>query len=259
MNNIFQLPFKNHAKLYLYDVLYDITVTGGEDITKPLKKAGALASATFSHEGATGEAIGLALEQLKTIQAGVVQVNGNLERTSPRNAILIMLFSKTVGIAVFVVGTAFFSSAQLLAQPMAVITLTLLLAAAVFSRAIASYVTTAVARPEPMIHVFVNSPSEANQIIAKVMMMTRNGQRDPDDPVCTIQIEVKGHIFVDCKRVAKRSPWYIKVLGIMAEPFDLAKMVRQTSISDTKTPVMKGYGRGDEESTDALELEHLRR
>lgn len=72
-------------------MLYDITVTGGEDITKPFKKAGALASATFSHEDATGEAIGLALEQLKTIQAGVVQVNGSLERTSPRNAILIMV------------------------------------------------------------------------------------------------------------------------------------------------------------------------
>lgn len=174
LDNFVQLPFKNYYKLYLSDVPYDITVTGGEDITKGLKRAGALGSATFSDEDSTGDAIGIALGQLRTVQAGVVQVNGSLERASPRNAILVMfsivthgtagrstrlyrLFSKITSIAVFVVGTAFFSSAQLLGPPMAVMVLTLLLAAVVFSRAIASYITSAVERSEPMIHVMVNS------------------------------------------------------------------------------------------------------
>lgn len=42
------------------------------------------------------------------------------------------------------------------------------------------------------------------------------------------QVEVDGHVFVDCKRVTHRSPWYVSVLGILASPFDLATLVRKS-------------------------------
>ncbi len=225
------------------DVPYDITVSGGEDITKKLEHAGTLEEAAISSEESIGLAIGSALKQLNTVQAGMLHVNGSLEHTSPRNSLLIMvsvigtggkrrinsfwrLLSKSTSIAVFVTGTALFASAQLVALPMAVMALTLLLAAAVFGRAIASYITLTVGRSEPMIHVMVNSVSEANQLVAKIMLISRNRQRFSEHPARAIQVEVDGHIFVDCKRVAKRSRWHVNFLGIMAKPFDLAKLVR---------------------------------
>ncbi|KAK2604007.1 hypothetical protein QQS21_003843 [Conoideocrella luteorostrata] len=279
LDNYAQLPFKNYAKLYLSDVPYDITVAGGEDITKSLQKSGVLDSNT-PPEDATGEAIGLALEQLKTVQAGVVYVNGSLERAQPRNAVLVMvsvvsrgtakrsirllrLLSKTMSIAVFVVGTAFFSSAQLLAPPVAIMVLSLLLAAAVGTRAVATYITTVVGRSEPMIHVMVNSQSEANKIIAEIMMLTRHDRRDPNDPVRAIQIEVDGHVFVDCKRVTRRSRLFVAVLGIMAEPFDLASIVKRTSArgwsnySGRSISEWRSQGMGDVETAEMLGPAHL--
>lgn len=103
-----------------------------------------------------------------------MHLDGGMEHAAARNAILVIvsvvidgkasrltralrLLSKLLSITVFVVGTAFFSSAQLLAPTMAVMVLTILLAAAVFSRAIASFIISAVERSEPMIHVLVHS------------------------------------------------------------------------------------------------------
>lgn len=60
---------------------------------------------------------------------------------------------------------------------MAVIALTILLAAAVFGRTITSYITTSVGAYEPMIHVIVNSRSEAYQVMARIMLLMQNKGR----------------------------------------------------------------------------------
>ncbi len=190
-----------------------------------------------------GTQVELALKQLPTLLAGTISIDGSLERTEPRNAILVMvsviddgmstlqsfwrLLSKAVSIGVFVTGTAFFASVQLLALPMAVMVVTLVLAAGVFGRAIASWITDRVSRAEPLIHVIVNTKEEACQIIAKILMLNKNSKDTPESEMRAIQVEINGHIFVNCRRVAKRSPWHIRILGIMAEPFDLARFIRR--------------------------------
>ncbi|KAH7021005.1 uncharacterized protein B0I36DRAFT_387802 [Microdochium trichocladiopsis] len=261
-----QLPFSDQFKLFLSDVPYIISVTGGEDITQSLEKAGSGDNTTISPNVETGKAIERAVGQLQTITPGVVHIISGTETTSPRNAILIIvsvigsegdegsrlnaqsfwrLLTKSASIAVFVTGTAFFASAQLLALPMAVMALTLLLAAAVFGRAIASYITTSVGTSEPMIHVIVNSRSEAYQVIARIMLLTHDSPRREQNveaaagaaAVRDIQIELNGHIFVNCKRVAQRSRWWLNVLGIMAKPYDLAGVTRRRARGYELLPV----------------------
>ncbi|KAH7312528.1 hypothetical protein B0I35DRAFT_437225 [Stachybotrys elegans] len=239
-----QLPFEQQTKLYISDVPYNIKVTGGEDVTAELKAAGTLGSGAMTRDEEMAQNIGQVLSQLGTVKAGTVRITDSVIHTSPRNAILVMvsviresigwkrsvlrIFIKCCSLGVFVMGTALFASAQLLSMLMAVMGLTILLAAVVFSRAIATLIIAAVDLYEPMVHVMVNSESEANQVIAKIMMLT---SRDDSDRRQTrdIQVEIDGHVFANCRRVATRSKWYMTVLGIMGSPYDLAKVDRQSA------------------------------
>lgn len=237
-----------------------------------MEKAGSGDNTAISPNIETGKAIERAVGQLKTITPGIVHIVSGTETTAPRNAMLIIvsvigsegeegsrlnaqsfwrLLTKSASIAVFVTGTAFFASAQLLALPMAVMALTLLLAAAVFGRAIASYITTSVSTSEPMIHVIVNSRSEAYQVIARIMLLTHDSPRREQNAeagaaaVRDIQIELNGHIFVNCKRVAQRSRWWLNVLGIMAKPYDLADVTRRRAAGYKLLPVTSSSPNSD--------------
>jgi hypothetical protein len=126
------------------------------------------------------------------------------------------LLSKSISIAVFVTGTAMFASVTLVSLPMAVMVLTLVLSAGVFSRAIAGWLVRRVSEKEPMIHVIVNSEDEANHAICRILKIEiANG---PD-----IQVEINGHVFVNGRRVASRSPWHVAILGVLANPYDLRR------------------------------------
>lgn len=123
--------------------------------------------------------------------------------------------SKSISVAIFVTGTAIFASVNLLSLVVAVAVLTLTLAAGVFGRAIASWIVTRASETEPMIHVIAATRQEAYQAIAEILCLKSNDGRP-------FQMEFKGHIFINGRRVASRSPLKVAILGMLAEPYDLA-------------------------------------
>ena len=138
---------------------------------------------------------------------------------------VLRLLSKCTGIAVFVTGTALFASVHLLALPVAVITLTLILAVRVFGRAITGWIVSGVGMTEPLMYVIVNTTREAQRLIARILSFDEHGGREfGEKEVRKVQVELRGHVFVGQRCVARRSPGWLKTLGILAEPFDLRKL-----------------------------------
>ncbi|KAL8713107.1 MAG: hypothetical protein Q9220_002628 [cf. Caloplaca sp. 1 TL-2023] len=224
-----QLPFKETWKLFVSDIPYDAKVRGGDDIVTPFQKP--------------ANSVGQVLHQLASVKAGTVTLYGSKQKTQPRNSVLIVvsvinygdqrigsffrLLSKCTSIATFIVGTALFASVQLLALPMAVLTLTLVLAAGVFGRAIIGWIVVGVSKTEPLLHVIVNSTHEAQKVIKRILELDTYGVEEPEGhETRRLQIELNGHIFVNQRRVGHRSPWLLRSLGVLAQPFDLRKLDR---------------------------------
>ncbi|KAL8833476.1 MAG: hypothetical protein Q9170_004250 [Blastenia crenularia] len=226
-DNWAQIPFKETWKLFVSDIPYDVTVSNGDKIKKKLEKP--------------YPSVNEFLSQLSSMRNGTAIFSGSREYARPRNSVLIMvsvikdsnerigpylrLFTKCTSIATFVTGTAFFASVQLLALPVAVMTLTLVLAAGVFSRAITGWIVSGVNQTEPMLHVIVNSTQEAQHVIARILSMDEDSEvQVDDDEARKIQVEIDGHIFVEQRRVARRTPWHIRILGVLSRPYDLRKV-----------------------------------
>ncbi|KAL8947288.1 MAG: hypothetical protein Q9222_006416 [Ikaeria aurantiellina] len=222
-----QLPFKETWKLFVSDIPYDAKIRGGDDIVAPFQKP--------------ANSVGQVLHQLASVKAGTVTLYGSKQKTAPRNSVLIVvsvinygdqrigslfrLLSKCTSIATFIVGTALFASVQLLALPMAVMTLTLVLAAGVFGRAIIGWIVVGVSKTEPLLHVIVNSTHEAQKVIKRILELDTYGVEEPEGHENRrLQIELNGHIFVNQRRVGHRSPWLLRSLGVLAQPFDLRKL-----------------------------------
>ena len=77
------------------------------------------------------------------------------------------LLSKSLSVGVFVAGTAIFASVTLLSLIMAIVVLTLTLAAGIFGRAIASWIVVRVSGTEPMIHVISSAEQEPTRLSLK--------------------------------------------------------------------------------------------
>ncbi|KAL8800848.1 MAG: hypothetical protein Q9182_004868 [Xanthomendoza sp. 2 TL-2023] len=224
-------------KLFVSDIPYDVKVRGGDSITAKLDKP--------------EQSVDRVLQALASLKAGTATVQGSRQYTRPRNAVLVVisvvnhgdqqirsllrLLSKCTSIATFVSGTALFASVQLLALPIAVMVLTLVLAAGVYGRAITSWIVQGVSKTEPLIHVIVNSTQEAQHVIARILSLDEYGTEDIEFPneseVRSLQVELHGHVFVKRRRIAHRTPWYLRTLGVLAQPFDL----RNVDISKMST------------------------
>ena len=219
LENRAQIPFVESWKLYVSDVPYDTRIRDGDAVLPKIKSSVANAKHI--------------LHQLGSLRAGRVTLFGSSEKTRPRNAVLVMisvvaprdysrarslfrLGSKVLSITVFVTGTAIFGAAQLLALPVAVLVLTLILAAGVLSRATTAWIVSRIGKTEPLIHVIASSTEEAQRVIANILSIEPQNRG--------VQVELGGHIFVNQRRVASRSVWWVRSLGVLAEPFDLRKV-----------------------------------
>ena len=251
--NWIQVPSKETWKLFVSDIPHDVVIHNGDSIIAKLQK---------SYQSVTS-----ILQQLGTLRAGSVFLRGSQQYTRPRNTILIMvsvvkdgdavvgalsrLASKYASIATFVTGTAFFASTQLLAGSVAVLTLTLVLAAGVFSRAITRWIVQGVSKTEPMLHVIVNSTQEAQHVIARILSLDEE-YTGTQDELRKVQVEVGGHVFVEQRRVAYRTPWYLRFFGVLAEPFDL----RKVAVCEYAP---KGLSQSNASTMDEVELGLLRK
>jgi deferrochelatase/peroxidase EfeB len=96
---------------------------------------------------------------------------------------------------------------------MAVLVLTLVLSAGVFGRAIAGWMVATVSEKQPMIHVIANNSHEAHECVRHILRL--------ESATAGVQIEIDGHIIVNRWRVAKRPRWYVNILGVLANPYNL--------------------------------------
>ena len=136
------------------------------------------------------------------------------------------LLSKTLSVAAFVTGTAVFASVTLLSLIMATVVVTLTLAAGFFGRAIAGWIVGRVSGTEPMIHIISGNEQEAYQAITEVLCLKSNDGTP-------FQVEINGHIFINERRVASRSPFKVAMLGVLAESYDVTQAHQgpETSLS----------------------------
>lgn len=134
----------------------------------------------------------------------------------PRFRSLWRLLSKTFSIAAFVTGTAMLASVTLVPLHIAIMVLLVMLCAGVWCRAITGWMVSLAFETEPMIHVISDTRSEASQAIREILSMP-------------FQVETNGHVFIKQRRVAKRSPWFVKIMGLLASPYDLRKACRPVS------------------------------
>ncbi len=216
-------PFKKTYKLYVSSLPYDVEILGGQPITD-----------YFSNHTASENA----LNQLKYLKPAAMNFFGSSLHTPARNSVIVMVsivgqqkwepiwqrLSRAFSVAVFVTGTAFFASVTLLSLIMAVVVLTLTLAAGNFGRAIASWIFSHVAGTEPMIHIISSTKEEAYQAIAEILSLKSNDGSP-------FQVEINGNIFINERRVAARSWLNVAMFGVLAEPYDIVKPYRKTIIS----------------------------
>jgi hypothetical protein len=225
-----QRPFIKTYKLFVSSLPYDVETLGGQPITD-----------LFSNNTAS-ENVAIALKQLKTLKPASLTVYGSRLRTRSRNSVMIMvsvvgentgdnlwrLLSKILSVAAFVTGTAVFASVTLLSLIMAIVVTTLVLAAGLFGRAIAGWIVGRVSGTEPMVHVISGNEHEAYQAITEVLCLKSNDGTP-------FQVEINGHIFVNERRVASRSPFKVAMLGVLAEPYDVTQAHRGTEMTPSTT------------------------
>ena len=219
--DIVQRPFIKTYELFVSSLPYDVETLGGQPITD-----------LFSNNSPS-ENVAIALKQLKTLKPATLTVYGSRLRTRSRNTVMITvsvvgentrdsilrLISKAFSVGAFVTGTTIFASATLLSLIMAVVVLTLTLAAGLLGRAIAGWIVGRVSRTEPMIHIISGDEQEAYQAITEVLCLKSNDGTP-------FQVEINGHIFINERRVASRTRWSrfkVAMLGVLAESYDVTK------------------------------------
>lgn len=229
VDNYVQLPFSKQLRICLSDVPYDLKVYGGDSITNRID----------GREKAA-ERIKTALPQLNTQKAGTIEFeNPGQRRAEPRNVLFVHVsvtnhshnwrktffqsVSKITSIAVFIVGTACFASAQLLSIAMATFVVSCVLSAGIFGRAIASWIVAGIEKADPMVHFVADTDEEAHYVLARLFSLELGGKSGSSSR--RVQVELRGHIFLDGRRITSRSPWPMRILGILASPYDLAKAV----------------------------------
>ncbi|KAL9615812.1 MAG: hypothetical protein Q9160_009240 [Pyrenula sp. 1 TL-2023] len=196
-----------------------IAVNGGESIT------------TCFRASEAEENVGTSLHQLDTLRSATVTIEGSQQFTQSRNATFILvsivgdtrlrslsrLISKASSIAVFVAGMATFASASLLSLVLVSGALTMILAAGVFGRAIAGWIVDMISKNEPMIHIIADSHKEAYRAVTEILTLrpTDGGH---------FQVLMDGHVFINERRDAQRTRWWVNLLGVLAEPFDLRRV-----------------------------------
>ena len=72
-----------------------------------------------------------------------------------------------------------------------------------------------IARTKPLIHIIAGSEVEAHNVIMELFAMQKLEWSSE------FQIELEGHVFVDCQRVGRRSRWWRRLFGLMARTYDL--------------------------------------
>ncbi|KAF2869416.1 hypothetical protein BDV95DRAFT_577273 [Massariosphaeria phaeospora] len=133
---------------------------------------------------------------------------------------LLRVISKLIAVGAFTFGTALFASSSLVTILAATITMILVLAAGIFGRVAAMWLSRVLMKDRPIVHKVVKRKDDPNRYVEALLR--------EDGLVC----EVMGHVVVD-GRVVKRDRRPLKwsmIFGVLAPPFDLRKLAKSPSV-----------------------------
>lgn len=99
---------------------------------------------------------------------------------------------------------------------MAEMILMLILGAGVLSRVMASKIVQAIDRQDSMIHIIAQNEGDADKIVTHAFKHQLSEETK-------FQIELDGHLFLETKRITRRSIWWRRILGVLASPYDFTK------------------------------------
>ena len=215
-----QLPFDHYAKLYLSDLRNEYSLENGEHILNNLEDN---------------------LRQLGTLKPGDLHIEGSHESTSARNTLLVIIsiardINSTGGrntpfwrhglqillklgtIIIYVFGTSIFAAVTLLALPMAQMVLIIVVGAGILARVITGNIASSILQQDSLFHVIASNEADAVEIVRQAFK-----EQSDLDAETKFQIEIEGHIFIGQVRVAKRSVWRRRFLGVLASPYDITR------------------------------------
>lgn len=265
VDNYVQLPFEKQWRLCLSNVPNDYIITGGEYITDHVTDQ--------TDQTAQIKRFQHALLDLKALKAGAIQyATPGQAGGAPRNVLFVLVsvklgdhnwkktftrsLSKITSLAVFIVGTACFASAQLLSIAMATFVLTCVLGAGVFGRAITSWIVSGIETADPMVHYVAENDKEAHYVLTQLFMIGTVEGSGTDARPEQVQVELHGNVFLDRRRIKSRSPWPARMLGILNAPYDLRKSVHN-GFDNSGNPVRNVPGNGTADAGSNGTMEHL--
>lgn len=111
----------------------------------------------------------------------------------------LQFLSKAGSITIFVLGTTVFAAVTVLALPMAQMLLMLVLGAGMGSRILATTTVASLTGRVPILPLMTRSEEELYDVVQDIFAL----QRENSD----FQIELNGHVFVQERRIGRRSPW----------------------------------------------------
>ena len=251
------LPFNHYAKLYVSDLRNDYEVQGGRSF---------LLDSNVDEKTTKAEIVNANLKQLGTLEPGNVKIVGSYDTTTACNRLLVLIsvardsqddrgpttslfrsaiqvFLKLSALTIYVFATSIFAAVTLLALPMAQMILMLVVGAGILGRVLVGNIAHAIKQQNSVIHVIADSEQEAAGFVARVF----EDQKRPGIGT-NFQIEIDGHVFVNQIRIKSRSPWPVRILGVLAKPYELTRVRRGALARHSDlTRVRHGYAPLDRE------------
>jgi len=132
--------------------------------------------------------------------------------------VALRLFSKLFSAGAFTFSTALFASASLMQITIATVIMTMILAAGIFGRITAMWISGIIMQDKPVLHRIVRTEKDANIFVEAVLR--KQGL------VC----EVLGHVIINgrCVQRRKRLDWG-NVVGVLARPIDIMRIATKSN------------------------------
>lgn len=156
------------------------------------------------------------------------------------------VISKGVSVTVFAFGTSLFASATLMPVATATMVLATVLAAGVWGRVTAMWIAAEMNKEtDPVLHTVVSQREDAAKHLEEILKLDG------------LVIETCGHIIVNNRIICRKNKWltWSRYIGLLAAPFDIMKMARNSHVSLAGRPV-RTAGRSESSTSESF-TQHL--
>ena len=145
-------------------------------------------------------------------------VNSTGGRSTPFWRYGLQIILKLGSITIYVFGTSIFAAVTIPALPMAQMIIRIVVGAGILARAITRNIAHAILEQDSLLHIIASNETDAIEIISRAFKEQADLNAETK-----FQIEVDGQIFIDQVRIAERSVWRWRFLGVLASPYDITR------------------------------------